>query len=327
MTWTTLVNRRGQRTRARVLSAVSAIGVVIVLTATAGVAGAADDLSVARELYASAAYEEALATLNRVRAAGAPAADAFAVEQYRAFCLLALGRGPEAQTSIEALVMADPLYQPSLEVSPRVRTAFSDVRRRLLPSIIPQQYARAKTAFDKKDFAVAAAAFSQVLRVLADPEVGHLANQPPLSDLRTLASGFQELSVKAIPPPPLQAVALLPVSPSPMSAPVPAAPPPPRVPQPPRVYTTADTRVIPPITIRQELPPFTGRVSGASTGALEIVINEQGLVEAATMREPVNASYDRLAVIATTTWRFRPATLDGVPVKFRKLISISVKPT
>ena len=46
--------------------------------------------------------------------------------------------------------MADPLYQPSSEVSPRVRTAFSDVRRRLLPSIIPQQYAKAKAALGDK---------------------------------------------------------------------------------------------------------------------------------------------------------------------------------
>src|SRR6185295_14864620 len=187
------------------------------------------------------AYEEALAALNRVRAAGAPASDAFAVEQYRAFCLLALGRGAEAQSSIEALVVADPLYQPSSEVSPRVRTAFSEVRRRLLPSIIPQQYAKAKAAFDRKDYVTAAAGFGQVLRVMADPEVAQMAGQPPLSDLRTLATGFQELSTKAIPPPPL-AVAPAPV-PQAMAVPT---PPPTPVPAPavaagaaPRIYTVA----------------------------------------------------------------------------------------
>jgi TonB family protein len=311
----TTINRAPGTCRANTLSALSVIGVVFVMMTTGSVAGAADDLATARELYASAAYEEALAALNRVRAAGAPAADAFAIEQYRAFCLLALGRGPEAQTSIEALVIADPLYRPSSEVSPRVRTAFSDVRRRLLPSIITQQYAKAKASFDRKDYAVAAAAFNQVLRVLADPEVAQLVGQPPLSDLKTLAIGFQELSTKAIPPPPLTAVAFVPATP----APVPA------VPQPPRIYTTIDTRVVPPIPIRQDLPAFAGRLSESSTGALEVVVNEQGLVEAATMRESVNPAYDRLAVIATTNWRFRPATLDGVPVKFKKLISIAIK--
>src|SRR5688572_23383189 len=138
------------------------ISAVLVAAMTGTAAGAADDLSTARDLYASAAYEEALVTLNRVRAAGAPPADAFAIEQYRAFCLLALGRGSEAQSAIEALVTADPLYQPASEVSPRVRAAFSDVRRRLLPAIIPQQYAKAKATFDRKDFAAAAEAFSRV---------------------------------------------------------------------------------------------------------------------------------------------------------------------
>ena len=117
-------------------------------------ARAADELATARDLYASAAYEEALAALNRARAAGVPPADAFAVEQYRAFCLLALGRGPEAQIGDRGAGRGHPLYQPSSsDVSPRVRTAFSEVRRRLLPTIIPQQYAKAKAAFDRKDYA------------------------------------------------------------------------------------------------------------------------------------------------------------------------------
>lgn len=296
------------------------ISAVMVLTTT-GLARAADDLSTARDLYASAAYEEALATLNRVRAAGTAPADAFAVEQYRVFCLLALGRGPEAQSAIEALVVANPLYQPSSEVSPRVRTAFSDVRRRLLPAIIPQQYARAKAAFDKKDYAAAASGFSQVLAVLADPEVVQLAGQPPLSDLRTLATGFQELSAKAIPPPPLP-VAPPPVVPTPTAPAVPVAP----APAPTRIYTIADTRVVAPVAIRQDLPPFSGRVSESTTGALEVVIDELGRVEAAAMRESVNPTYDKNAVGATRFWRFRPATLNGVPVKFRKLISVTIKP-
>ena len=69
-----------------------------------------------------------------LEAQNCPSADgkcvtAFAVEQYRAFCLLALGRGKEAQSAIENLVVANPLYQPSsTEVSPRVRTAFSACR-------------------------------------------------------------------------------------------------------------------------------------------------------------------------------------------------------
>jgi hypothetical protein len=302
--------------REPILSAVITLSTVIALAASAGVAHAADDLATARDLYASAAYEEALTTLNRARAAGVPPGDAFAVEQYRAFCLLALGRGLEAQSAIETLVVANPLYQPSSsEVSPRVRTAFSDVRRRLLPTIIPQQYAKAKAAYDRKDYAAAAAGFTDVINALSDPDVAQAADRPPLSDVKTLAVGFQELSAKAAAPPP---------APEPPPAPKPA--PEPVAPAPPRVYTSVDANIVMPEAIRQDVPAYMGRVATAAVGAIEVIINERGLVEAATIRQSLNQAYDRQVVDSTRGWRYRPATVGGVPVKFRKLIQIAVKP-
>jgi len=302
--------------REPILSAFVAIATVVALAGSAGVAQAADDLATARDLYASAAYEEALTALNRARAAGVPPADAFAVEQYRAFCLLALGRGKEAQSAIENLVVANPLYQPSsTEVSPRVRTAFSDVRRRLLPTIIPQQYAKAKAAFDMKDYATAAAGFTDVINALADPDVAQAAGQPPLSDVKTLAVGFQELSAKAATPPP---------PPPPPPAPAKVEP---VAPVAPRIYNSVDAEVMMAEAIRQDVPNFTGRVTVATVGAMEIIINERGLVEQATMRQSITPVYDRQVVDATRGWRYRPATVNGVPVKYRKLIQIAVKPT
>jgi len=312
-----------------------ACGLVALVTLTAASRALADDqLAAARDLYASAAYEEALAALNRLRASGVAPADALGLEQYRAFCLLALGRNADAQAAIEAVVAADPLYHPSeADVSPRVRTAFSEVRRRLLPSIIPQQYAQAKAAFDRKDYGTATAGFTQVLSALADPDVAQAAGQPPLSDLRTLATGFQELSAKAAAPPP-------PPPPPPLAAPAPAPvpatasiPPPP-----PRVYTGTDSNAVPPVVVRQDLPSFSGRfpatftgslsrLSGTSMGSLEIVIDERGLVESATMRASVSQAYDKAALNAVQTWRYKPATVDGMPVKFRKVIQITVKAT
>jgi hypothetical protein len=302
--------------RESILSALVGFATVIALAGSAGVAAAADDLATARDLYASAAYEEALTALNRARAAGVPPADAFAVEQYRAFCLLALGRGKEAQSAIENLVVANPLYQPSsTEVSPRVRTAFSDVRRRLLPTIIPKQYAKAKAAYDNKDYATAAAGFTDVINALADPDVAQAAGEPPLSDVKTLAVGFQELSAKAAAPPPPAPPPPAPVKVEPVA---PAAP---------RIYNSVDPDVMMAEAIRQDVPNFTGRVTAATVGAMEIIINERGLVEQATMRQSITPAYDRQVVDATRGWRYRPATVNGVPVKFRKLIQIAVKPT
>jgi len=113
---------------------------------------AQDSLSAARELYASAAYEDALAVLSRLNAAGLRPDDGRTADQYRALCLLALGKNAEAAQAIEAVVAGQPVYRPSEgEVSPRVRAAFSDVRQRVLPGLVQQRYALYKTAFDRKD--------------------------------------------------------------------------------------------------------------------------------------------------------------------------------
>ena len=53
---------------------------------------AQDSFAAARDLYASAAYDDALMVLNRLDISGRPPADRLQVNQYRAFCLLALRR-------------------------------------------------------------------------------------------------------------------------------------------------------------------------------------------------------------------------------------------
>jgi hypothetical protein len=285
------------------------------LLASPGAAAQDQDLSAARDLYASAAYDDALAVLNRLKSANRAPGQSGAIEQYRAFCLLALGRTADAEQAIEAVVAEEPSYQPNEgDVSPRVRSAFAEVRRRMLPAIIQQQYAKAKTAFDHKEWAAAASGFSQVLVMLADPGVAADAMRPPLSDVRTLAVGFEELSAKAAAPPP---------PPAPVPVPV-AAPQPPAAP---RVYAGEDRNVVPPVVLNQALPGFPGPVVVTRSGKLEVLIDESGLVETAVMTDSVTMAYDRLALAATKAWRYAPATLNGVPVKFRKVVQINIKPT
>jgi TonB family protein len=278
--------------------------------------GAQDaDLTAARDLYASAAYDDALTVLNRLRSSDHPASQARAIEQYRAFCFLALGRPADAEQAIEAVVAAEPSYQPGeSDASPRIRSAFTSVRRRMLPSIIQQKYAQAKAAFDRKEFSAAADGFTQVLSALADQDVAAEAKQPPLSDLRTLAGGFQELAAKAAAPPP-----------PPPAPPVVAPPPPPPPPAAPRIYTGGESGIVMPSVINQTLPPFPGQVVIPRNGRLEIVIDESGAVESANMTASVTQNYDAMVVAAARNWRYKPATLNGVPVKFRKTVQINIK--
>src|SRR5262249_45046749 len=88
-------------------------------------AAAQETLAGARDLYASAAYGEALALLEQLRSTDRAPEEARAIDQYRAFCLLALGRTDEAQRAIEAVVATDPLYRPDANLSPPVPHAFA----------------------------------------------------------------------------------------------------------------------------------------------------------------------------------------------------------
>src|SRR6266849_2747598 len=177
----------------------------IILMSAARTAAAQDSLVAANDLYLAAAYEDALTLLNRLRASAHGADDTRFIEQYRAFCLLALGQTAEAGHAIEAVVTAAPLYRPSdADVSPRIRSAFRDVRRRMLPDIIQKKYAEARAAFDRGDRAAARDGFAQVLELLADTDITSAASQPPLSELRIVAVGFRDLTAPpAVPPQPV----------------------------------------------------------------------------------------------------------------------------
>ena len=56
------------------------VAFVVLMAAAAGGAAAQDSVDAARELYAAAAYEEALAVLNRLHPADRPAVEARSIE-------------------------------------------------------------------------------------------------------------------------------------------------------------------------------------------------------------------------------------------------------
>lgn len=271
----------------------------------------ATPLAAARELYASARYDEALAVLNGLRPDEAPAPERRSIEQYRSLCLLALGRGQEAEAAIAAVIAADPLFQPNeADAAPRVRAAFSDVRQRLLPDIAREQYASAKASYDRKEHAEAERQFRDLLRLLDDPQMGGR-----LADLRVLAAGFVDLSAAAAAP-----------APQPAAPPKEELPPPPPAPKadPARVYGAEEPGVTAAVAIRQELPRIPAAIMGQirDGGLLEIVIDQLGRVSFMAMRRPVHAQYDAMLLAAARDWRYQPATFAGTPVKFRKLIRI-----
>jgi TonB family protein len=300
--------------KTRILVAVS---IVVALASPAHAQlrdGRENPLSAARDLYASARYDEALAVLNGLQpSTDGGGSDRKSIEQYRSLCLLALGRGAEAESAIAAVVTADPLFMPNeTEASPRVRAAFSDVRQRLLPEIASLRYAAAKAAYDRKEYATAETQFKDLVNLLNDPQMGGRLN-----DLRTLATGFVDLATAAAAPPEPKKVE--------------PAPPPPVVAAPvdsrtSHVWTGDEAGVTPPVAVRQEVPrvPTMIAAQARDRGLLEVVIDEQGRVTGLTIRISLHPMYDALLMAAAKDWRYKPAMAGGVPVKFRKTIQVTV---
>jgi TonB family protein len=292
---------------------------VIALLVQAGAAGAQDSLATARQLYASASYDAALAMLDRLKSGGAsdPAA-ASLIEQYRAFCLLAVGHQPDAERAMESLVAGDPTFRPDDTISPRLQSVFRDVRKRTLPGVIRQRYASAKASFDEKSYQTAADQFDAVLGLLEAPDV--VAADPALADLRTVAVGFRDLARAAAVPP----SAAPGPSPSDPAAPARSDPRPARA-----VYTVDDPGVTAPVAIKQNLPPWPQGIPKMTVrgrrAVLDIAIDEAGNVESVVVRESIVDWYDEALIKEAKGWSYKPASKEGAPVRYRKLMQVVVE--
>jgi TonB family protein len=289
------------------------VSVVAVALACPPLVQADAGLDAARRLYAAAAYEEALKALEGLDPATPDAPGAVAIQQQRVLCLVALGRPADAEQAMTSIVQADPLYLPDAATAPpRVRAAFRDVRARLVPAIAKSEYERARGAFEAADYATASAGFARVISMVALSDGA--GADAVLSDLAVVAAGFKTLSDKANAPAPAAPV-------PPESAPVTAAP------SPPRLYDATYPDLAVPKTVRQEVPQWPRHLGSVPNrdAVLEIIINDEGRVEAARLIRRVHRAYDQLLLAAASTWSYTPAQLDGSRVKFRKVMKLSFK--
>ena len=290
----------------------------VALVCAAAPAQAQPSLGKAKELYAAANYDEALTMFNTLGSGlsgdSAHTEDAATIAMYRVLCLVAVGRNAEVDAAIDRLVSQHPLYRPpSDELSPRIRTAVSTARIRVLPAMVQRRYEESKTAYDRGEFASASVGFKWVLSALSDPDISPLANQPPLLDIKTLAAGFVDLSAKALAPPPPPKVSLTPATVTP-----------PRDFK--RVFTSEDSDAVAPVTVRQNMPRFPGTLTTAAAGVIELIIDATGAVETVRMLESVHPQYDSLVMSAAKRWQYQPAHVAGTTVRYLKRIQISLAP-
>lgn len=276
-------------------------GAVLALAAARPVL-AQSTLQHVKDLYASAAYED---TLSAVTSLGTtdPKPE---VEQYRVFSLVALGRLPEAEKAVEAVLTAHPRFRPeSADASPRIQDLFTKVRSRIGPVVLKTMYTDAKAALDKKDREAAVALFGEMLQTADDPDI---KDQPLVGEMRTLGAGFLELS-KALPARPAA-----PTAGETAAAPAAAAP----------------LTITGPIAIRETLPgwhPPNPSSRGEYEGTVHVTISAQGAVESAEIVKSVHPAYDPALLRAARTWTYQPARRNGVAMPSDKLVTVRLKPS
>lgn len=254
-----------------------------------------------KALYASAAYEDALSMISRLQAANHRPE----YEQYRVFCLVALGRTIEAEQAIAAVVAEDPTFVPDpAEASPRIRDLFVRTRRALVPDIAQRLYQDARASFDRKEIAAASGQFASVVQLIDSTAIAP-DDEPMLSELRLLAAGFLDLTRAA-------ARGDAPAAAEP-AAPKPKAP----------VQVTA------PVPLKQELPAWTPPDPASRRefrGAVRVFISESGAVTGAELTPGVHPLYDRVLLQTARSWHYQPALRNGVPVPSEKIIEVVLKP-
>lgn len=277
-----------------------AASVVAALPAAAQDSPQSISLQAVKDLYASAAYEDALSAVGKLDSD----TPNFEADEYRVFCLVALGRVDEAERAVETVLKARPEYHTSsAEASPRIQALFAKVRRRIGPGLVKGMYQQAKAAMEKKDRDEAIAQFEAMLRIANDPDVRDEEN---IAEMRELGNGFLELS---------RAIPVKPAAP-PAAEHAVNAPPRPAV-------------IVPPVAVKQQLPGWVPDPVSRATefhGAVRVQISAEGKVTDAEIIKPTHPAYDQLILRAAKGWQYQPALKDGTPIPSEKTVEIAVTP-
>jgi TonB family protein len=279
---------------------------------------AADNtLAEAQGLYAQASYEQALAVLDRLDPArAATLEDAQRIRQYRALCLLALGRSADTERAVEDLVRADPTAAASDDLPPRLQTLHQQVRERVVRELVRRGYERGRDLYGLGQFDEATKEFTRVVSLIDDQTLG-MMKDPGYADLRLLADGFVRLASAARPAEPAPTGTARAVSAGDASVVVPG-----------EATRRVDRGLVPPEPIYQDVPPFPKSATALlsrNEGELEVEVGADGKVLNAKVVVSMHPIYDAMLAAAARTWKYHPARRDGEPVPYTKRVRVRLQ--
>jgi hypothetical protein len=269
-----------------------------------------DPLADVKRLYASAFFEEALAALDMVRGQ----LDPNQIDEYRALCLLGLNRTREAEQALERLISRQRSSRYNVAShSPKFVSLYEVVRKRTLPVVATALYTSARDTYERGEFTTASEQFDDLLELLADA-----GGDRVLRDIAVLADGFARLTKQRLAEAASQT----------LPSPAPAAPPIRSATISKAVYGLEDQDVTPPAVVDQRMPawipPNPSLAKRVFHGTLEVIVGEDGAVVNRTMSTPTFPSYDWELLRAAERWSYQPATREGRPVKYRKIIAVTL---
>jgi TonB family protein len=93
--------------------------------------------------------------------------------------------------------------------------------------------------------------------------------------------------------------------------------------------TLANSNLSPPVATYQPAPPYTPQAQRDQVEGdvdLAIIIDAEGNVaEAREISKPLGDGLDEKAIETVKTWKFKPATRNGVPVPTRVTVMVSFR--
>ncbi len=91
------------------------------------------------------------------------------------------------------------------------------------------------------------------------------------------------------------------------------------------VLSRDDPGVVPPKLLSPRLAaPLREEPATPDSSAIDIVISDSGEVESAKLASPVRDYREAMLLSAIKAWRFKPATVEGGPVRYRMRVYLSV---
>jgi TonB family protein len=82
------------------------------------------------------------------------------------------------------------------------------------------------------------------------------------------------------------------------------------------------------VPLTERFPPYDPKFIGRGAeyrGSIRLQISAAGRVEKADIVQPIHQFYDRRLLDAALQWRYRPATMKGVPIASERTVIVQLK--